>query len=212
VLPEEMEKITRSVHHEGVAILATFPEPLDGNTFIQNHVQQKDFTGPILFIDGVSNPHNLGAITRTLSHFGCRFLIGAEGELPPLSAAWVRLSEGGCETVSLVQVHRKIRFLQKLKELGFTLLGTSSHATSSLYQTPLPPRIVFVLGNEITGISHPVAEILSTLVHIPGPGAVESLNVSVTAGICLNEWARVHGQTKQAPSKSQIPKSPPRSS
>ncbi len=195
VEPEALEKITSSVHHEGVAILARFPEPWSGSAFLQ-HLKKNPENGPLVFVDGVGNPHNLGAISRTMAHFGSQYLIGETGELPRLSASWVRLSEGGSESVAQVSVERKVLFLQELQRMGWALVGFSSRATDSLFQTPLPEKTVLVVGHEITGISRPVDALLSQRLRIPGTGAVASLNVGVATGIALGTWAAQHCSDK----------------
>ena len=192
VEPEALQKITGSVHHEGVALLARFPEPLRGSDFLQQ-IEKNPGKGPLIFVDGVGNPHNLGAISRSMAHFGCRYLLGQVGELPRLSPSWVRLSEGGIESLQLVSVEKKVPFLQEMEKSGWTLVGFSSHAVGSLYQTQLPEKTLMVLGHEITGISKSVEGLLQKRLCIPGTGAVESLNVSVAAGIAMSTWAAQHG-------------------
>ncbi len=195
VEPEALEKVTGSVHHEGFALLARFPEPLSGEAFLQQ-MKKSPAKGPIIFADGVGNPHNLGAISRSMAHFGATYLIGQVGELPRLSASWIRLSEGGTESLQLVAVEKKALFLQEMQKMGWSIVGFSSHASESMYKTKLPEKVVMVLGHEVTGLSKPVEALLSKRLCIPGTAAVASLNVSVAAGIALSTWASQHGPTQ----------------
>jgi len=193
---EELEKITKSLHHEGLAVLARFPEALDGRELLER-LKSPMVSGPLLFVDGVSNPHNLGAITRSMAHFGCQYMMGEIGELPRISAAWVRLSEGGYEAISLVQVAKKTVFLQALKQQGYQLVGFSGHAKESVYTARLPAKTVLVMGHEILGLSKSVEALLTKTLVIPGTGVVESLNVSVATGIALSAWAAANPPAKK---------------
>ena len=191
VTDAELRKITDSVHHEGVALLVRLQKSLQESEFFEE-IRHAKTPSPLIFTDGVSNPHNLGAMSRTMAHFGARYLIGDKTELPKMSASWTRLSEGGMEFVTLVEVRSKPEFLGQLKKQGYSIIGLSSHARQSIYKTELPQKAIFVLGNEITGMSDEVTRALTQRLVIPGTGAVASLNVSVASAICLSEWARTH--------------------
>ncbi len=191
---KELEDVTSSVHHEGIAMLAKMPEPIDSKEFLDSAALKGKNIGPLVFMDGVSNPHNLGAITRSMAHFGSLFLLGDAQELPRISSAWARLSEGGIEHIKLVTTTNKFSFLKDLKDKGFSLFAMSSHGKSSLYKTTLPEKSVFILGNEITGLSKDIAKLVSTYIAIPGTGVIDSLNVSASTAICLSEWSSQRGQ------------------
>lgn len=186
VTEAELEKVCHSVHHEGVALLTKKRPELEEAQWLK----QPQTSSIILMLDGVANPHNLGAIARSMAHFGAPLLIGEKDELPPLSASWMRVSEGGCEFVDVLWVKDKLATLQHLKKSGYTIMALSSHVKESIYQTSIPKKVVFTLGNEISGLSEKVEKLANKVVRIPGTGAMESLNVSVTAAICLNEWYR----------------------
>jgi TrmH RNA methyltransferase len=149
-------------------------------------------TGPqaLMFLDGVSNPHNVGAITRSMAHFGSRFLLGAAGELPPMSASWARISEGGSEMVDIHRSEDKSALLASLTQKGYTSYALSSKGSKSLYEVDLPERSIFLLGHEIHGLAPSVVNSASVSIRIPGSGKMGSLNVSTAAALCLSEWYR----------------------
>lgn len=190
VTDEELEKITASVHHDGVCILSRMPEPLDDEKFLTWVSAQKSTASCFLFMDGVGNPHNIGAIIRSCAHFGVTHILGAEAQLPALSPSASRIAEGGVEFVSVVPLNNPLKTLRQLRDQGYRLVATSSHEGDSIFSHPLPARTVLVMGAEMTGISRQLESLCAQKVQIPGTGAVESLNVSVATGIFLAEWCR----------------------
>jgi TrmH RNA methyltransferase len=189
VSPADLEKITGSVHHEGVAVLAR--APVHGH----EHALRKRlelFPQPFIFLDGVQNPHNIGTIMRVMAHFGWRTLVGHQ-QFPPLSAATARVSEGGAEFVDTFVLDHALSFLSSLRQLGYRIVGTSSHARSSLYAQPLARKLCLVMGHEVHGASAEIEALFDDAIVIPGTGAVESLNVSVATGLMLGEYSRQHG-------------------
>jgi TrmH RNA methyltransferase len=194
VTTSELDKITHATHHQGIAALVK-QKPLVSleNLIYELTTLKKNQERPLIYLDGVANSHNLGAITRSMAHFGAQFIIGLEGELPKPSASWIRLSSGGYEFIELIYAHKKTNLFHSLKKLGYKLVGLSGSSSNSLFQAEFPAKTVFILGNEITGLSKEVKEEADSLLKIPGSGSVESLNVSVAAGVCLGEWWRRYG-------------------
>lgn len=189
VTDESLERLTKSIHHEGVAILAKQIRRWDLAAVLAAAGTAK--TGPLVYLDGVQNPHNLGSILRTAAHFGAAAIIGRVGDLPSLSPAAVRVAEGAAEHVPVCDLADPARDLRRLKEAGFQLVVTSSHRGESLFQASLSPRVVLVLGSEGEGVSRPIDALADLRVKIPGSGKVESLNVAVACGIALAEaWQR----------------------
>ncbi len=184
---EELNRITDSVHHEGLCLLAREPLPVRFTDIILPRSSQKIC---LLYLDGVQNPHNIGSILRTSAHFGIPYLLGEN--LPPLSPSACRVAKGGAEKVRLVHLDNPVAALEKLKKQGFALIGTSSHKGASLYSFSYPQRTILVFGSESHGLSPKVAKLMTHHVQIPGTGHVESLNVSVAASLCLGEYARQH--------------------
>ena len=186
VAQENLARISASTHHEGIVILARACLRW-GMPDLLRAIEERRLKGPLLYLDGIQNPHNLGAILRTAAHFGTAAVLGAHGDLPPLSPAAVRVAEGAAEHVPVCDLADPRADLLRLKELGFRVVATSSHRGSPLSPKSLGGKIVLVLGSEGEGVSKPIAALADEAVQIPGTGAVESLNVSVACGILLAE-------------------------
>ncbi len=205
VADNSLERLTKSIHHEGVAVLARQIARLDLEALLAQVAPGKArptiqagaaggtaaTAPPLLYLDGVQNPHNLGSILRTAAHFGAAAVIGKAGDLPPLSPAAVRVAEGAAEHVPVCDLADPARDLVRLKKAGYQVVVTSSRRGESLFEAPLGPRVVLVLGSEGQGVSRSIDTLADRRVIIPGTGAVESLNVSVACGIVLAEaWRR----------------------
>lgn len=186
VSSEELARITDSVHHEGLCILAKEPKAMPFHECLAS-LQSPQC---LLYLDGVQNPHNIGSIMRSCAHFGIPYILGGKEKLPALSPSACRIAKGGAESVRLVSLENDAAALKKLKEAGFALIGTSSHKGSSLYSFRFPPKSILMLGGESDGISKEISQLATHHIQIPGTGQVESLNVSVATSICLNEYAR----------------------
>jgi TrmH RNA methyltransferase len=190
VTGEELEKITESVHHQGICILArerpvlTLPELLSRLKATEGTPQM------LVYLDGVENPHNLGAIVRTCAHFGVRYVLGARQRLPRLSPSACRVAEGGAEQVELVFLDEPLLDLETLSKRGFRLLATSGARGTSLYRYRFPAQAILALGAELEGISAAMEEAAADLLCIPGTGKVESLNVGVAFGVIAGEFYR----------------------
>jgi len=186
---ENLRRISGATHHEGVAILAKAIRRW-GLENLLTEVAAGRATSPILYLDGVENPHNLGSILRTAAHFGVTAVAGRAGELPPLSPAAVRVAEGAAETVPVCDLADPAAALRRLAAAGFAIIAASSHKGVSPEDGRLGGRCVLVLGSEGKGVSPAIERVATTRVRIPGTGAVESLNVSVACGVLLAEASR----------------------
>jgi len=192
VAEENLRRITGATHHEGIAILAKAIRRASLADLLAASEAGR-MTGPILYLDGVENPHNLGSILRTAAHFGVAAVAGKTGELPPLSAAAVRVAEGAAEIVPVCDFAEPASDLRRLAAAGFRIVAASSHKGCPPAAAILSGRSVLVLGSEGKGVSPGIARIATEQVCIPGTGAVESLNVSVAAGVLLGEsWRQRH--------------------
>lgn len=183
---ESLERLTGSVHHEGVAILAKQLRRLDLAALLARIAAGP----PLVYLDGVQNPHNLGSMLRTAAHFGVGAIMGKVDDVPPLSPAAVRVAEGAAEHVPVCDLLDPAADLARLKKAGYQVVVTSSHRGAALFGAKLGPRVVMVLGSEGGGVSRPIESLADVRVQIPGTGAVESLNVSVACGIVLAEVFR----------------------
>lgn len=186
---DDLERLTESIHHQGICILARERSPLEFDDLL-GLVREDQGRQLMVYLDGVENPYNFGAILRTCAHYGVRFILGADGRLPKLSGAACRVAEGGAEQIGLVQLRHPAKQLHQLQELGFQLLATAGGRGRSLYQHSFAPRTLLVMGAESQGVSSNLLKLVQQVVKIPGSGNVESLNVSVAFAVCVSEYYR----------------------
>lgn len=145
----------------------------------------------ILILDGVTDPHNLGACIRTADAAGVDLIIVPKDKSAPLNATAKKVACGAAESVPLIRVTNLARTLRMLKEEHqIWLVGTAGEADHSLYQSNLTGRLAIIMGAEGEGMRRLTKELCDELVSIPMSGFVSSLNVSVATGICLFEVVR----------------------
>lgn len=148
----------------------------------------------ILVLDGIQDPHNLGAILRTADCAGVSFAVITKRRSAPITETVRRIACGGAENVPVVLANNLHNALMKLKDCGVWIAGTSDHKTSrSIYNSNLKGPLAVVMGAEGDGIRHLTGETCDFLVRIPMLGSVPCLNVSVAAGVCLFEALRQRG-------------------
>ena len=169
-----LHKLAASAHHEGVVaeVLREEPQPL--TAWLR---ELPDGPQCALWLDGVGNPHNLGAI-----------LLPKRSTLA-LSGAAARVAEGGAEAVPFVRLGRDDNAIAQLHGAGFALAATVVRGGSDLFAAKLPERLVYVLGAEGEGMSAELAAACDLRLSIPGSGAVESLNVASATAVLLARWA-----------------------
>lgn len=189
--PADLEKISASVHHEGIVILAHAPKAL-GDDDLDARLALLPSPTSLIYLDGVQNPHNVGSITRLAAHFGVPLILGKDKELPRLSSSAARVAEGAAEHVPFLVLKDPDLAIAKLKKKGYKVVVTSSHAETMLYKTKIPAKTLFVFGGETAGASAKLQKLADLSVNIPGTGIVESLNVAVAAGLFLGEFWREH--------------------
>lgn len=144
----------------------------------------------LLILDGVQDPHNLGACLRSADAAGVHAVILPRDNSAPLTAVVRKVASGAAESLALFRVANLARVLDTLKEAGIWLVGTAGEATQELYDVDLAGPTALVLGAEGTGLRRLTSEKCDHLVRIPMAGTVESLNVSVATGVCLFEAVR----------------------
>ena len=144
----------------------------------------------ILVLDGVTDPHNLGACLRVADGAGVHAVIAPKDHAAGINATVAKVASGAAETVPYFMVTNLARTLNELKERNIWIIGTSDQAPQTLYQADLKGPIALVLGAEGDGMRQLTAKTCDALVSIPMRGAVESLNVSVASGVCLYEAVR----------------------
>ena len=147
----------------------------------------------VLVLDGVQDPHNLGACLRTAEAAGVDLVVLPKDRSAGLTPVARRAASGAAEVLPLVFVTNLARVLRQLKDRGVWLLGTSDQASQNLYEADLSGPMALVMGSEGKGMRRLTAELCDFLVHIPMHGSVSSLNVSVATGVCLFEMARQRG-------------------
>ena len=144
----------------------------------------------LLVLDGVTDPHNLGACLRVADGAGAHAVIAPKDHAAGINATVAKVASGAAETIPYFMVTNLARTLGELKERNIWVIGTSDQATQTLYQADLKGPVALVLGAEGDGMRQLTAKTCDQLVSIPMLGAVESLNVSVASGICLYEAVR----------------------
>ena len=184
---DELRRLAASTHHEGVVadVLREAPRPL-----AEWLRALPDGPCCALWLDGVGNPHNLGAILRASAHFGVSALLLPQGSALALSGAAARVAEGGAEAVPLVRLGREDDAIAQLRGAGFTLAATVVRGGGDLFAAALPRRLVYVLGAEGEGMGESLASACDLRLSIPGTGAVESLNVASATAVFLAQWRR----------------------
>jgi 23S rRNA (guanosine2251-2'-O)-methyltransferase len=144
----------------------------------------------VLVLDGVTDPHNLGACLRVADGAGAQAVIAPKDHAVGVNATVAKVASGAADTVPYFMVTNLARTLAELKERDIRIVGTSDTAPRSLFEADLRGPVALVLGAEGAGMRQLTARSCDELVHLPMMGAVESLNVSVAAGICLYEALR----------------------
>jgi 23S rRNA (guanosine2251-2'-O)-methyltransferase len=153
----------------------------------------------ILVLDGVTDPHNLGACLRVADGAGAHAVIAPKDHAAGINATVAKVASGAAETVPYFMVTNLARTLNELKERNIWIIGTSDQASQTLYQADLKSPVAMVLGAEGDGMRALTAKTCDQLVSIPMRGAVESLNVSVASGVCLYEALRQRSAATVAP-------------
>jgi 23S rRNA (guanosine2251-2'-O)-methyltransferase len=144
----------------------------------------------LLVLDGVTDPHNLGACLRVANAAGAHAVIAPKDRAAGITPAVSKVASGAAEATPYLMVTNLARTLGELKEREVWIVGGDERAPQTLYEADLPPAIAWVLGAEGEGMRRLTRETCDLLVRIPMGGEVESLNVSVSAGICLFESVR----------------------
>ena len=179
----------RNGRHQGV-IARVIDAPMPYKDI--HDILESDLTEPpfFLILDGVEDPHNLGACLRVADAMGVQAVIAPKDRAVGVNATVRKVASGAAETVPFISVTNLARTMRELKEAGVFIIGTTMDSESTLLNTKLDGPIALVLGAEGDGIRRLTAENCDALVTIPMFGSVESLNVSVASGICLYEARR----------------------
>jgi 23S rRNA (guanosine2251-2'-O)-methyltransferase len=185
---ERLRQLAGHDRHQGVV---AFAEPA---SLARNVAELLDSIGEkkplLLILDGVTDPHNLGACLRVADGAGADAIIVPKDRSAQLNTTVSKVASGAAETMPFVAVTNLARSMRELQEAGVWLIGTSDDAEKTLYEVDLTGPVAVVMGAEGEGMRRLTKETCDELVSIPMFGGVESLNVSVASGVCLYEAAR----------------------
>ena len=185
----DLDKLTASRHHEGVCFDLLPPAPLALQALLDLQPRAPE-PSLLLWLDGVGNPHNLGALLRSAAHFGAGGVIVPAQAGLDVSGAAARVAEGAAEIVPLAHADDPQQALRDLHAHGYTLAATVPRDGMPLYATTLPQRLVLVLGAEGEGMSDAMIGSADLRLTIPGSGVIESLNVAASVAVMLGEYWR----------------------
>ena len=183
-------KLAGSHGHQGVAARV---QPLEQARSLDDLLEQLEPTGEpplLLVLDGITDPHNLGACLRVADGAGAHAVIAPKDHAAGINATVAKVASGAAETMPYFMVTNLARTLNELKERNIWIIGTSDDADKTVYQVDLKGPVALVLGAEGQGMRQLTRKTCDELVSIPMKGAVESLNVSVASGVCLYEALR----------------------
>lgn len=192
VIRREREDLTRmcgSSHHQGMA-LKVAPFPYADLDDIVAAAGQGGSSGLLLVLDGIQDPHNLGALIRTAACAGANGVVIPKDRACGITPAAEKASAGAVETIPVSQVTNVVQALEALKKSGYWVYGITGEAETPLYSVSFSGNVAVVIGGEGEGIRPLVRKQCDVLVSIPQYGGVGSLNASVAGGIALFEVAR----------------------
>lgn len=188
-----LDRLTDNAVHQGVVATVRPARPL-AESDLEGILDQAKPSPFLLILDGIQDPHNLGACLRTADACGVDAVIARRSKASGLTPAARKVASGAAESVPFVQANNLARVLRQLEEYGINLVGLAEDTGSSPFTTDLTGPLGLVIGAEGKGLSRLVRDTCQTLVRIPMEGAVESLNASVAAAVCLFEAVRQRSQ------------------
>lgn len=179
---ERLDRLAGGGRHQGVVALgAALPAPRG----LEDLLDGLDEPPLLLVLDGVQDPHNLGACFRVADAFGAHAIIAPKDRAAAVTPTVAKVASGATDTVPFLTVTNLARALRELKERGLWIWGTAADGATDLDAAPLEQPAACVLGAEGSGLRRLTRERCDGLLRIPMVGEVESLNVAVAAGICL---------------------------
>ena len=185
-----LTRLAGSPRHQGVAARVA---PLPKSHSLDDLLDAVQGAPLVLALDGITDPHNLGACLRVADGAGVHAVIAPKDHAVGIGATVAKVASGAADTVPYLMLTNLARALGELKERGLQVVGTADDAPQSLYEADLRGPLALVLGAEGRGLRELTRRSCDRLVRIPMKGAVESLNVSVAAGVCLYEVLRQRG-------------------
>ena len=189
---KKLDELT-GANHQGVVAQSRAPK-VKSESFLDELLQQLQVPPFLLVLDGVQDPHNLGACLRTADAAGVHAIIVPKDRAVSLTPTVRKVASGADQTVPLIQVTNLARTLKLLKSYQIWIIGTAGETDDTIYSSDLKGPLALVMGTEGKGMRRLTRENCDALVKIPMLGSVESLNVSVAAGISLFEALRQRSQ------------------
>lgn len=189
-----LDKRAEGGNHQGVVATVTSLPTLNENDLAEL-VDNSEQTPLFLVLDGITDPHNLGACLRTADAAGVTAVIVPKDKSAQITPTVRKVASGAAEVVPLVVVTNLARALRELQQLNVWLIGTAGEATKSLYEVDYQGPTAIIMGAEGKGMRRLTRETCDELVAIPLAGSVSSLNVSVASGVCLFEVVRQRNES-----------------
>ena len=187
---KRLDGMTHHARHQGVAArveVARLP------MHIEDVLDTLEEPAMLLILDGITDPHNLGACLRVADAMGVHAVMAPKDRAVGITAVVSKVASGAAETVPYIPVTNLARAMRELKERGIWILGADERAEQALFAAKLSGPVAWVFGAEGEGMRRLTREHCDELLRIPMLGTVKSLNVSVSAGICLAETRRQRG-------------------
>ena len=186
---KKLERMAEGKNHQGIVVAVELPAMLSEDRLKQD-VEALNATAFYLVLDQVQDPHNLGACLRTADAVGAHGIIVTKDNAAGITPTVCKVASGAAETVPVYQVTNLARVLRWMKEQNIWIMGAAGEAEQTIYDMQLDMPLALVMGTEGTGMRHLTRQHCDFLVKIPMAGQVESLNVSVAAGVMLYEVFR----------------------
>ncbi len=186
---EQLDKLAGEARHQGVVALYE-PPPMAHEGDLAKLMERDGAQTLVLVLDGVTDPHNLGACLRSAAAAGVTAVIVPKDRAVGLTPVVRRASAGGADRVPLIAVTNLARTLRELKDAGVWITGLAGDTDTSIYGVDLKGPVALVLGSEGEGMRRLTRELCDFVAKIPMPGTMESLNVSVATGVVLFETLR----------------------
>jgi len=188
---ERLRKICGTHRHQGVVARV---ETIAMSHSLDDTLDAVEADPLLLVLDGITDPHNLGACLRVADGAGAHAVIAPRDHAVGVNATVAKVASGAADTVPYFMVTNLARTLNELKERNIQIVGTSDDAVQSIFDADLRGPLALVMGAEGSGMRQLTRKTCDRLVHLPMHGAVESLNVSVASGVCLYEAVRQRGR------------------
>lgn len=186
---QALDGVAGGLRHQGVIARYEAPKQVEESE-LPALIEAADGKALLLVLDGVQDPHNLGACLRSAAAAAVTAVIIPKDKAAPINATVRKTSAGAADRIPVISVTNLARTLRSIKEAGVWVYGLEGEASATIYTIDLKGNVALVLGGEAEGMRRLTREHCDALIKIPMPGAMESLNVSVATGVALFEVVR----------------------